>query len=88
VSDKGNKYAIAALKDRRATMAGEIIRFKQGTRDREEQLSHLDATLRVPDPEYRADTIQPKRIRRVKLFGGGELSRLIIARFAGRHSDG
>jgi hypothetical protein len=88
VSDKGNKYAIAALKDRRATMAGEIIRFKQGTRDREEQLSHLDATLRVPDPEYLADTIQPKRIRRVKLFGGGELSRRIIARFAGRHSDG
>jgi hypothetical protein len=78
MNDKGNKYAIAALKDRRATMAGEIIRFKQGIRDREEQLSHLDATLRILDPEYRADTIPPKRIRRVKLFGGGELNRLIV----------
>ena len=69
MNDKGNKYAIAALKDRRATMAGEIVRFKQGIRDREEQLSHLDATLRVLDPEYRADTIAPKRtLRRVKRY--------------------
>jgi hypothetical protein len=78
MNDKTNRYAIAALKDRRATLAGEIVRFKQGIRDREEQLTHLDATLRVLDPSYRADTIAPKRIRRVKLFGGGELNRLII----------
>jgi hypothetical protein len=78
MNDKGNQYAIAALKDRRATLAGEIVRFKQGIRDREEQLSHLDAVLRTLDPEYRADMIAPKRIRRVKLFGNGELNRLII----------
>jgi hypothetical protein len=29
------------------------------------------------DPSYRADTIPPKRLRRVKLFGNGELNRLI-----------
>jgi hypothetical protein len=86
MNDKGNKYAIAALKDRRATLAGEIQRYKQGIRDREEQLTHLDATLRVLDPEYRADTIAPKRLRRVKLFGGGELNRLIID--ALRRADG
>ena len=74
----GNRYAIHALKDRRATMAGEIVQFKQGIRDREEQLSHLDATLRLLDPSYRADTIPPKRLRQVKLFGGGELNRLIV----------
>jgi hypothetical protein len=50
VSDKGSKYAIAAQKDRRATLAGEIVKFKQGIRDREEQLAHLDATLRILDP--------------------------------------
>ncbi len=77
MTPKGNQYAIAALKDRRATLAGEIVRFKQGIRDREEQLAHLDATLRILDPSYRANTIAPKRIRRVKLFGGGELNRLI-----------
>jgi len=86
MNDKGNSYAIAALKDRRATLAGEIVRFKQGIRDREEQLTHLDATLRVLDPEYRADTVPPKRVRRVKLFGNGELNRLIID--ALRRADG
>jgi hypothetical protein len=58
-------------------MAGEIVQFKQSIADREEQLSHLDATLRIPDPSYRADTIPPTRRRRVKLFGNGELNRLI-----------
>ena len=52
----------------------------------EDALAHLDATLRILDPEYRADTIAPKRIRRVKLFGGGELNRLIID--ALRRADG
>jgi len=75
---KTNQYAIAALKDRRATLAGEIESFKQGIVDREEMLSHLDATLRALDPSYRADTIAPKKLRRVKLFGGGELNRLIL----------
>lgn len=83
---KTNQYAVAALKDRRATMAGEIERFKQGIRDREEQLAHLDATLRILDPSYRADTIAPKRIRQVKLFGQGELNRLILD--AMRRADG
>jgi len=75
---KTNQYAIAALKDRRATLAGEIESFKQGITDREEMLSHLDATLRALDPSYRADTVAPKKLRRVKLFGGGELNRLIL----------
>ena len=77
MNEKGNRYAIHALKDRRATLASEIVQFKQGISDREEQLSHLDATLRILDPPYRADTIPPKRLRRVKLFGNGELNRLI-----------
>jgi hypothetical protein len=48
-------------------MVGEIVQFKQGISDREEQLSHLDVTLRILDPSYRADTIPPKKPRRVKL---------------------
>jgi hypothetical protein len=76
-NEKGNRYAIHALKDRRATMAGEIVEFKQGIADREEQLSHLDATLRILDPSCRSDSIPPKKLRRVKLFGNGELNRLI-----------
>ena len=76
-NEKGNRYAIHALKDRRATMAGEIVQMKEGIAYREEQLTHLDAALRELDPSYRADTVPPKRLRRVKLFGNGELNRLI-----------
>jgi hypothetical protein len=76
-NEKGNRYAIHALKDRRATMAGEIVQMKEGIAYREEQLSHLDAVLRELDPSYRADSIPPKKLRRVKLFGNGELNRLI-----------
>lgn len=75
---KTNQYAVAFLKDRRATLAGEIERFKNDIHHRQQQLAHLDATLRILDPEYRSDTIPPKRLRRVKLFGGGELNRLIL----------
>jgi hypothetical protein len=57
MNEKGNKYAIAALKDRRATIAGEIIQMKEGIRDRDGQLSHLDAALRELDASYRADTL-------------------------------
>jgi hypothetical protein len=68
-NEKGNRYAIHALKDRRATMAGEIVQMKEGIAYREEQLTHLDAV--ELDPSYRADTLPPKRLRRVKLFGNG-----------------
>ena len=70
---KTNQYAIAALKDRRATLAGDIQSYKQSIVDREELLSHLDATLRALDPSYRADTVAPKKLRRVKLFGRGRV---------------
>lgn len=63
MTPKGNQYAIAALKDRRATMAGEIESFKRGIAYRMDQLAHLDASLRLLDPSYRADAIAPKRLR-------------------------
>jgi hypothetical protein len=72
MNEKGNQYAMAALLDLRATMADEVVQMKQGIRDREEQLSHLDAVLRTLDPSYRADTLPSKRLRQVKLFGNGK----------------
>ncbi len=78
MTPKGNQYAIAALKDRRATIAGELVQFKEAIRYREELLAHLDASLRLFDPDYKADTIPPKRLRRLKLFAAGELNRTIL----------
>jgi hypothetical protein len=74
-NEKGNRYAIHALKDRRATMAGEIVQMKEGIAYREDQLGHLDAVLRELDPSYRADTLPPKKLRRVKLFGNRSSAR-------------
>jgi hypothetical protein len=89
MNEKGNRYAIHALKDRRAMMAGEIVQMKEGISYREEQLSHLDAVLRELDPSYRADSIPPKKLRRVELFGNGEVGPAHCGRAqAGREAAG
>ena len=42
-------------------------------------LVHVDATLKLLDPDYDSDTIRPKRIpQRIQLFRQGELGRLIL----------
>lgn len=78
MNDKGNQYAIAALKAKRGELAGEIQRMKSMLAYRKEQLAHLDATLKLLDPNCRVETIAPKRRRQVKLFRQGELGRAIL----------
>jgi hypothetical protein len=60
---KTYQYAIAAVRGRRATMAGEIQQYHEATRHREDALAHLDASLRLLDPKYRTEIIVPKRGR-------------------------
>jgi hypothetical protein len=50
VTPKGNQYAIAALKDRRATMAGEIEQFKEAIRHRDDMLAHLHPDISTVSP--------------------------------------
>lgn len=79
MNENGNKYALAALKDKRASLAGEIRDLKAKVAKREESLAHVDATIRVFDPDYDVETIPTKRPRkRVKLFRHGELGRFIL----------
>ena len=78
MNENGNKYALAALKDRRATLAGEIAELKKQLVRREEMLEHVDATIRIFQPDYERGTIPLKRPRRVKLFRQGELNRMIF----------
>jgi hypothetical protein len=75
----GNKYALAALKDRRATLAGQIYDLKKRLAVAQTQLDHIDACLTIF--EYEGDPAAiPKHLprRRVKLFRQGELGRLIV----------
>ncbi len=87
MSEKGNRYAIGALKQKRATIASEIVQIERQLRHKREQLVHVDASLCLLDPDANPDAIPNKRIvKHVNLFRQGELSRLIMTAF--RNSDG
>jgi hypothetical protein len=77
--DKGNKYALAAIKDQRARLAGEIITLQKRLAWAQEQIRHVDAALQLLDPQIFPNLIPAKRPqKRIKLFRQGELGRLII----------
>jgi hypothetical protein len=83
---KGNKYALAALKHKRAAVAGEVAKLETTLEWKRRQLVHLDATLAIfgeGDP----DSIKAvKPYKRVPLFRQGELSQLVrkVLREAGK----
>jgi hypothetical protein len=79
MNDNGNRYAINALRERRAAIDGEIQACELRLRGLNEALCHLDATLSLFDPDHDPKTIRAKRrYDRAKLFGGGKLTRLIL----------
>ena len=79
MEDLGNKYALAALKTKRATLASEIVDLESQLRHRKESMFHVDATLRLLDPSIEPGDIPNKRLtKRIKLFRQGELSRTIV----------
>lgn len=74
-----NKYALAALRERRAGLAGEITQLECRLRHLRESLVHVDGTLRLFDPDGNPAAIVAKRpYRRAKLFGAGKLNRMIL----------
>jgi hypothetical protein len=78
MNELGNKYALAALKDQRARLAGEIITLQKRLAWAQEQIRHVDASLQLLDPQLFPDLIPAKRPqKRIKLFRQGELGRLV-----------
>ena len=76
---RGDRYALSALRKRRAILAAEIIQLERQVRARKDSLVHVDATLKLLDPDYDAGTVRPKRLpQRIRLFRQGELGRLIL----------
>ena len=76
---RGDRYALSALRNKRASLASEIVQLKRQLRHRKESLGHVDATLRLLDPSVEIDAIPNKRRpKRIKLFRQGELGRLIL----------
>ena len=74
-----NTYAIPALKEKRAHIAGRVISLKKQIIKHQRELSSLDATIALFDPSYKVGSIKAiNPQRRSKLFKLGELGRLII----------
>ena len=79
MNENGNRYAISALRDRRASVAGEITVTEKRLAYLRDSLAHIDGALRLFEPGADPEAIPDKRpYRRVKLFGQGELNRLIL----------
>ncbi len=79
MNELSNKYALAALRERRATIDGEIKEATRKLRYLRDALTHIDATLTLFNPGADPKAIQAKRpYHKVKLFGSGKLARLVM----------
>jgi hypothetical protein len=79
MNERSNRYAINALKTRRAEIDGEIEACRRRLENLTEAIVHLDASIALLDPAYNPASVRPKRLyRRAKLFGGRKLTGLIL----------
>ncbi len=71
-------HVISALRDKRSELAGMVNRLEQELVGHRASLTHLDATMRLFDPDIRPEEIRPRRQRaRNAWFHSGECLRLI-----------
>jgi hypothetical protein len=71
-------HVIGALRNKRAELAGVLRQLEQQLAQQRADLAHVDATMRLFDPEIRPNDIRPKQPReRNAWFRQGECLRLI-----------
>ena len=64
-----NTFAIPALKEKRASIAGRVISLIKQIARHQKELASLDATITLFDPSYKVGSIKPKNSRKsAKLF--------------------
>jgi hypothetical protein len=61
MNDNGNRYALAALRERRAALVGEMKDCDRKLRYLREAIGHIDATLSLFDPSGDPNEIAAKR---------------------------
>ena len=61
MDDVSNKYALAALKERRAAIAGEITSIESRLRYLRQMVEHVDGTLRLFSPSLDPGAIPEKK---------------------------
>jgi len=75
-----NTYAIPALREKRARIAGEIDALQKQILRLVEDLNSLDQTIAMFDPSYKVGSIRSiEPQRRVHLFKMGQLGRIILS---------
>jgi len=71
-------HVIGALRNKRAELAGVLRQLEQQLGQQRANLAHLDATMRLFNPDIRPNDIRPKQPRaRSAWFRPGECLRLI-----------
>ena len=71
-------HVISALRHKRAELAGMLRQLEQQLAQQRANLAHLDATMRLFDPDVRSNEIRPKQLRtRNAWFRPSECVRLI-----------
>jgi hypothetical protein len=71
-------HVVSALRNKRAELAGTVRQLEQQLAQQVANLAHLDATMRLFDPDIRPQEIRPKQQRaRGAWFRQGECLRLI-----------
>lgn len=79
VSDMGTQHAITALRDKRGELSGTIDALQDQLRAAMIDLDHIDATLRMFDPEIELDEIRPKPLPPRHHAFKGQVTRSILA---------
>ena len=71
-------HVMDALREKRSELSGIVSRLEQQLAQHRGSLAHLDATMRLFDPDLLSqDTDPDQQRRRVSWFGPGECRRLI-----------
>ena len=73
----GDLQVIGGLRDKRAELVGLVDRLEQQLADHRVSLTHLDATMRLFDPDLLLQTTEPQPRERVSWFRPGECLRAI-----------
>lgn len=75
----GTQHAITALRDKRGELSGTIDALQDQLRAAMIDLDHVDATLRMFDPEIELDEIRPKPLPPRHHAFKGQVTRSILA---------
>ncbi len=70
---------VSGLVEKRAELAGEVEHYQQELQRLAAELGHLDATIRLFDPDYNLGAVRSKkRGQRTQWFAPGECQRLVL----------